>query len=181
MCDKKTINEQLNIPTRKVGQVLYAPSLYGGEGEYRAGSAPMVAGQVYRNADGSWDNATGDCLGITASTPPKGVIACVKGRAIYPIPAVWALLKTTKKGREKIEFNRCVCAARFVAKKADDVVPTGGVVDDRSLDTGSGSTNQTNSTDSNSSTGMSTGVKIGIGIGVLAIIGVTIYLIRRKK
>ena len=156
MCDKKTINEQLNIPTRKVGQVLYAPSLYGGEGEYRAGSAPMVAGQVYRNADGSWASGNIEfCLG--------------KCQTFHPF---------NKDKRKKCQ-DECKNKHNVHTFADYTTVQTGVTFPNLPTDL------KTNSSGSGSDVGikegLSTGVKIGIGIGVLAIIGVTIYLIRRKK
>lgn len=189
----RTINEQLNIPTLPEGKQGFMPNLYNGNrlDADRGYNDPIIAGDVYRHADGgNWNNVIGDCAGITASTGIQGAAVCVSGRAVY-IPAIWAALKLTQKGRDKIEHNRCVCLKRKEARKANDIPPVGGVVDNGSLDTrdtsalgtGSSSGSSTGSVTGSggAKTGMSTGMKVGIGVGIVAVIGIAVWCFKFRK
>ncbi len=206
--EKRTINEQLNIPLLKNAgaETLYMPQLFNEELDSTMGyDYQIVKGGVsstnsgFSSADGNngWNNcaggcgsfssAEGDCSGITASSGVKGIVACVGGRAVYP-PTIWALLKATKNGREKIEYNRCVCLKRKQERKADDVMPSGGIFDDRSVTpTNTTTTSPPTGTSSEGmsgtaeSTGMSTGLKIGIGVGAAALIGFGIWFFGFRK
>jgi len=191
-----SINEQLNIPILPDGTKTYQPDLFGANfesgGGYGANANVVVGTAYYSRADGKkqqWGNCCGNFIGneaynyadgncsasITASSPVQGVVACVNGRAIY-VPHIWAVLKATKKGREKIEHNRCVCIKKKEAKKPNDVAPSDSIVDDGTLDT------KSTSNDSSTSGGskMSTGAIIGLSIGGVVLVGGIIYLIRRN-
>lgn len=128
----------------------------------------------------AYNYATGNCVGITASTPPQGVVACANGRAVY-VPAVWIALKATKKGREKIEHNRCVCLKRKEARKPNDIIPDGGTIDDGSIDTKSSSSNDDNSPTGNAENKTSNGLIIGLSLAGVALVGVVIYLVKKNR
>ncbi len=126
-----------------------------------------------------YNYATGDCSGITANTPKHGHVLCVGGKAVYPSPSHFLIMKSTKKGREKIEVNRCICLKKKEAKIPSEQIPSGSLVDDGTLDTRTTDNNSTTNVDSPKK--ISTSMIIGLSIGGLVLIGGIIYLVKRNK
>lgn len=191
----KSINEQLNLPLRSDGQTTYQPSQYNGTGiDYeRSYATPIVTGGVYKNATGKsdwsgcnscggfssangWNNATGTfefcggkCMTLHPFNKTKRDACIAECKTKYSVNTVADYMTQGLKPHDVNDIKNSLPTALGGNKQ----VTTSG---SKTTEGGSG-----NGSTDGSVSGMSNGAKIGIAVGALAVVGLVIFLVKRKK
>mgnify|MGYP001588256593 CR=1 FL=1 len=201
--EKRTINEQLNIPLLKNAgaETLYMPQLFNEELDSTMGyDYQIVKGGVsstnsgFSSADGNngWNNCAGGCGSFSnaigdASTYRALIYPTCFGNRKVPCQECKTECKDTKKLPWRNGGKECfkTCFDSKLAVLATTAVDsTGNPIVDLITPSGTsgGRTVTPTPTSSNTATtGMSTGAKIGIGVGAVALVGFGIWFFGFRK